>query len=84
MKNRNSALFTDTNTAKALVEVPDGVTIAFASGPVKNSLTNANWACGGASGGGYGAFEEYSDDGTQSSSVIFSGPGRSKDRFRIG
>lgn len=73
----------DPPSGQAHLETPDGVTCTFGSGEVKNSLTNADWACGGPDGGGYGAFTKHNADGTNTASV-FAGPGRNPDKFRIG
>lgn len=61
------------------VEVPDGVTKTFAGGDVRNSLTNAEWACGGPDGHGYGAFPMENDSNVPSLAT-----GRDPGRFRIG
>jgi hypothetical protein len=64
------------------VEVPDGVTCAYA-GEARNSLTNAEYVYGGYDGHGFG-YEQRSSDGTGTTSVIFGGDSRNPGRLRIG
>lgn len=63
---------------EAMVEVPDGVTCAYADGAVKNNLMNANYVHGGYDGMAFGGWER----GEMNEGPVF-GYDRD-DRFRVG
>lgn len=71
----------DAPTGQACLETPDGVTGTFGDGEVRNSLTNANYVCGGYDGHGYG----WKPDSERPDGIgmMVSGA-RNRDRLRIG